>query len=159
WQRGTDVEVRDLSRRVDPGVGAPRPVQLEVLAAGDGAYRTIDLTLDGFGVLLNLPAAIAGPSVFDRQLESRHATTLAQPENRRDAEDVEEVSGHDAGQERALRHLQHVARQLLHSAARRPTRASRPTPAFGESEDRGSPGVDRSSAISLSGQIYNARFL
>ena len=71
-----DVEVGDLRERVDAGVGAARPVELEVVAAGDRSDGAVDLALDRPGVLLNLPAAVARAGVLDGQLEAGHGTIL-----------------------------------------------------------------------------------
>ena len=74
-QAGVDVEVRDLRQRVDAGVGAARPVQLEVRAAGRLADRAIDLALHRPRVLLDLPAAVARAGVLDQELEAWHSST------------------------------------------------------------------------------------
>jgi hypothetical protein len=74
-----DIEMGDLRQRMDPGVGPPRSVQLEVLPPGDRANGPIDLTLDGAGVLLDLPTAVARSGVLDGQLETRHADIVCAP--------------------------------------------------------------------------------
>ena len=71
-QARAHVEMRHLRQRVNARVGPARSVQLEVLPAGHGPDRAIDLALDRPGVLLNLPAAVSGAGVLDGQLESRH---------------------------------------------------------------------------------------
>ena len=62
-----------LRQRVDAGIGAPGPIQLEVLAPADLTYRPIDLTLDRASVLLDLPATVSSPCVLDQEPEARHA--------------------------------------------------------------------------------------
>ena len=99
-----DVEVRDLRQRVDAGVGASRPVQLELRAAGRRADRPIDLALNRARVLLNLPAAVASARVLDEEPESRHASVrCVQP-------------AHDPGHERARRDAQHLNASLVEGA-------------------------------------------
>src|SRR5580693_9180784 len=68
--------MRDLCQGVDAGIGAPRPVQLEITPSGDGANRLIDLTLNGSCVLLDLPAAVPRAGVLDGQLEARHGVIV-----------------------------------------------------------------------------------
>ena len=75
-ERCRDVEVRDLRERVHAGVGSSRSVELEVRAARRRADRAVDLALHRPRVLLDLPAAVAGSRVFDRQLEPRHVGYL-----------------------------------------------------------------------------------
>jgi hypothetical protein len=72
-EAGDDIKVCDLCDRMYAGVGAPGSIQLEVLTAGDLAHRAIDLALNRSGVLLNLPAAVPGAGVLNRQLEAWHA--------------------------------------------------------------------------------------
>ena len=69
---GVELEVRDLRERVDAGVGPARAVELELPAPCDLADGAVNLALDGAGVLLDLPAAVARPGVLDDQLEPRH---------------------------------------------------------------------------------------
>ena len=64
--------MRDLADRVNPCIRPARTVQLEILAAGDVADDAIDFPLDGPGVLLDLPAAVARAGVFDREFEAGH---------------------------------------------------------------------------------------
>ncbi len=66
------LEVGDLCQCVDAGIGPSRSVKLEFLPSGDLADGAIDLSLDRSGVLLDLPAAVACPGVFDEELEPRH---------------------------------------------------------------------------------------
>ena len=82
-QARADVEVRDLGERMDARIGAARPIQLEVLAAGHRTDGAIDLTLNRPGVLLNLPAAVPRAGVLDRQLEARHWAILRAGRGRR----------------------------------------------------------------------------
>ena len=72
-ERCVQLEVRYLRQRVDAGIGAPGPIQLEVLAPADLTYRPIDLTLDRASVLLDLPATVSSPGVLDQEPEARHA--------------------------------------------------------------------------------------
>jgi len=64
-------QVGNLVQRVHAGVGAPRAAQLDDVAAGfhDGPP---ELAGDRAGVLLLLPAAIAGPFVFEIEAVGRH---------------------------------------------------------------------------------------
>ena len=66
------VEVGDLAERVHARVRAPRAVDVEIAPARDLSHHALDLALHGAGVRLNLPAAIAGARVFERELEARH---------------------------------------------------------------------------------------
>ena len=72
-QAGDDIKVGDLCQRMHAGVGASGSVQLEVLTAGYLADRAVDFALNRPGVLLNLPAAVPGAGVLDRQFEAGHA--------------------------------------------------------------------------------------
>jgi hypothetical protein len=71
-QRGVNVEVGDLGEGVDAGVGPAGAVEFEFSRAGSLANGAVDLALHRPRVLLDLPAAIAGSRVFDRQLEAHH---------------------------------------------------------------------------------------
>src|SRR5262245_29243178 len=65
-----------LTERMHPCVGASGSIELEVGPAGDIAHGSIDLALHRSRVLLNLPAAVAGPRVLDGQLEPGHGSEL-----------------------------------------------------------------------------------
>jgi hypothetical protein len=67
--RPTDVEVGDLRQRMDPGVGAAGPLELEAALAGRVAGGALELPQDGAGILLDLPAAVARAGVLDGQFE------------------------------------------------------------------------------------------
>src|SRR2546427_6970392 len=68
--------MRDLPQRMDAGVCAPRPVDLEFPHASRFLNRPFELTLNGPGILLDLPPAVASAGVLDRHLESHaHALT------------------------------------------------------------------------------------
>ena len=66
------VEVGDLAESVDACVGAPRPVDLEVGAVRHRPHRRGQLPLDGAGVLLDLPSAVARPRELEDELEAAH---------------------------------------------------------------------------------------
>src|SRR5262245_5623258 len=70
WQRGPDLEVGDLRQRVDPGIGPARSVELEVVGPGRLPDGALDFALHGPRILLNLPAAVARPGIFDGELQS-----------------------------------------------------------------------------------------
>jgi hypothetical protein len=74
-QRRVDVEVSDLSQRVNSRIGPSLSVQFEVADVHHCPDRPLNLTLHRSGVLLNLPAAVAGPRVFDGELQP-HAPLL-----------------------------------------------------------------------------------
>jgi hypothetical protein len=57
--------MRDLSERVHARIGPSRAVQLELLSPRDVSNGALDLTRNGFCVLLNLPAAVPRAGVFD----------------------------------------------------------------------------------------------
>ena len=71
-QVGIQVEVGDLRERVHAGVCPPGAVELELTAASHVAHGPIDLSRDRPRVLLDLPAAVTRPRVFDDELESGH---------------------------------------------------------------------------------------
>jgi len=70
------VEVGDLREGVHAGVGTAGAVQLEVLTSGHRPDRPVQFTLDGARVLLDLPAAVAGAGVLDREAIAGHASIL-----------------------------------------------------------------------------------
>src|SRR4051812_12144222 len=67
--------MRHLCECMNAGIGAAGSVQLEITAAGRVVDGAVDLALDGARVLLDLPAAVAGSGIFNRQLEL-HASRL-----------------------------------------------------------------------------------
>ena len=85
WSNGTGRELRlevqmgDLPQGVDAGVGAARAVQLEVGAPRDEAHGGGDLPLDGAGVLLDLPAAVARAGELDDEAEPAHRPSVPGP--------------------------------------------------------------------------------
>src|SRR5262245_18022043 len=80
------VDMRRLRDRMDARRRPCGAVQLEILASGHDANRTVDFALDGSRVLLNLPAAVPRSGVFDGELEARHGVIVgSQPVNRASA--------------------------------------------------------------------------
>ena len=73
WERRLHLEVRDLEQGVNPGVGPPRPVQLEPLPPTGALHGPVQLSLDGAGILLDLPAAVPRAHVLERQLEAQRS--------------------------------------------------------------------------------------
>src|SRR5262245_4507343 len=71
-----DLEMGDLCKSVHPGIGPPGSIELELLPARRLPHRAIDFALHRAGILLNLPAAVAGAGIFDEQLEPRHPRIL-----------------------------------------------------------------------------------
>src|SRR5262245_14685799 len=69
-ERGARVEVGNLSNRVNTRVGPARSIQLEILESGGLANRAIDLALNGSCILLDLPAAVLGARVLNREFQA-----------------------------------------------------------------------------------------
>ena len=72
-QLDAEIDVRDLAERVHAGIGAAGAVRLERRAARRlSASGAVELALHRARVLLDLPAAVAGAGVFERQLVAGH---------------------------------------------------------------------------------------
>ncbi len=70
------IDMRDLARRMDPRVGAPRSVRGRAIA-GHGEDRALERLLHRDTVVLALPADEGRAVVFEDELETRHAAFRA----------------------------------------------------------------------------------
>ena len=76
WKGCTRIDVRDLTQRMNAGVRPSRAVRLELVGSQRVAQGAVQLALHGPGVLLNLPAAVARPGVFDGEFVSWHTSVV-----------------------------------------------------------------------------------
>ena len=67
-----DIEMGNLHERVHARVCATRALALELPLTRYRAHCAFQFALDRPGVLLFLPAAIAGAGIFENYFESRH---------------------------------------------------------------------------------------
>src|SRR5205814_8036051 len=64
-----DVEVRDLLKRMNPGIGSARPIDFDRRSIEHLARNIEKLALHRACIFLNLPAAVTGALVFYVELE------------------------------------------------------------------------------------------
>src|SRR4051812_8347359 len=74
WKRFLDIAMRDLSQRVHAGIGAPRAVDANLLAA-DRLDRGFQRALHRWRIVLDLPARERRAVIFDDEFVAGHQCT------------------------------------------------------------------------------------